>query len=133
MPGWAGMTLTDLWSGAGPGTLKMVNPSDLPLLPQIAPSNTGVDQWTFPDGIDGEQVKLEKFGASVGDLFVDTDQFTLQLDSIEESQIAASLLGLRFRNPIPPRTTVPVEVPISVTGGAGTAKIYMTPRWQRPW
>ncbi len=132
-PGWAGKTLTDHWSGAGPGTLKMVNPSDLPLWPQIALTNTGVEQWTVPDGIDGEQVKLEKFGASVGDLFVDTDQFTLQLDSIEESQIAASLLGLRFRNPIPPRTTVPVEVPISVTGGAGTAKIYMTPRWQRPW
>ncbi|MFC0314479.1 hypothetical protein ACFQNE_02085 [Gordonia phosphorivorans] len=132
-PGWRGQTITSTWSGTGSGTLALVNPGDLPCWAQISLTNSGVEQWTVPDGIGGDTVQLEVFDASVGDLFVDTDQFELQLESDVESQIAASLLGLRFRQPIPPRTTVPVNVPISVTGRPGAAKAYMTPMWLRPW
>ncbi|MGV9479161.1 hypothetical protein [Gordonia aichiensis] len=136
-PGWRGQTITSRWplsgTATGSGTLKFVNPGDLDISVQISLTNTGVEQWTVPDGIDGATVKLEQFPASVGDLFIDTDPFAMQLDSDTESQIAMSLLGLRFRKMIPANTTVPVEVPISVTGGAGAAKAYMTPMWKRPW
>lgn len=136
-PGWRGQTITSRWplsgTATGSGTLKFVNPGDLDISVQISLTNTGVERWTVPDGIDGATVKLEQFPASVGDLFIDTDPFAMQLDSDTESQIAMSLLGLRFRKMIPANTTVPVEVPISVTGGAGAAKAYMTPMWKRPW
>lgn len=136
-PGWRGQTITSRWplsgTATGSGTLKFVNPGDLDISVQISLTNTGVERWTVPDGIDGATVKLEQFPASVGDLFIDTDPFAMQLDSDTESQIAMSLLGLRFRKTIPANTTVPVEVPISVTGGAGAAKAYMTPMWKRPW
>ena len=136
-PGWRGQTITSRWplsgTATGSGTLKFVNPGDLDISVQISLTNTGVERWTVPDGIDGATVKLEQFPASVGDLFIDTDPFAMQLDSGVESQIAMSLLGLRFRKMIPANTTVPVEVPISVTGGAGAAKAYMTPMWKRPW
>lgn len=136
-PGWRGETITSRWplsgTATGSGTLKFVNPGDLDISVQISLTNTGVERWTVPDGIDGATVTLEQFPASVGDLFVDTDPFAMQLDSDTESQIAMSLLGLRFRKTIPANTTVPVEVPISVTGGAGAAKAYMTPMWKRPW
>ena len=136
-PGWRGQTITSRWplsgTATGSGTLKFVNPGDLDISVQISLTNTGVERWTVPDGIDGATVKLEQFPASVGDLFIDTDPFAMQLDSDVESQIAMSLLGLRFRKMIPANTTVPVEVPISVTGGAGAAKAYMTPMWKRPW
>lgn len=136
-PGWRGQTITSRWplsgTAIGSGTLKFVNPGDLDISVQISLTNTGVERWTVPDGIDGATVKLEQFPASVGDLFIDTDPFAMQLDSGVESQIAMSLLGLRFRKMIPANTTVPVEVPISVTGGAGAAKAYMTPMWKRPW
>lgn len=137
-PGWRGPTITSMWPAngvpaTGSGTLKFVNPGDLPISVQISLTNTGVQKWTVPDGIGGTTVPLEQFPASVGDLFVDTDPFALQLDSDEESQIAMSLLGLRFRHTIPANTLTPVSVPISVTGGAGLAKAYMTPLWKRPW
>ena len=136
-PGWRGQTITSRWpltgTASGSGTLKFVNPGDLDISVQISLTNTGVEKWTVPDGINGDTVTLEQFPASVGDLFVDTDPFAMQLDSDTESQIAMSLLGLRFRKTIPANTTVPVEVPISVTGGAGAAKAYMTPMWKRPW
>lgn len=136
-PGWRGQTITSRWplsgTATGSGTLKFVNPGDLDISVQISLTNTGVEKWTVPDGINGDTVTLEQFPASVGDLFVDTDPFAMQLDSDTESQIAMSLLGLRFRKTIPANTTVPVEVPISVTGGAGAAKAYMTPMWKRPW
>lgn len=133
-PGWRGQTITSKWSSTEPGKpLMMVNPGDLPLYPQIGLTNTGVEQWTVPDGISGRSVPLAKLAASVGDLLIDTDPFALPLESDVESQVAASLLGLRFRSPIPPRTFKPVEVPISVTGGPGTAKAYLTPKWKRPW
>lgn len=136
-PGWCGQTITSRWpltgTASGSGTLKFVNPGDLDISVQISLTNTGVEKWTVPDGINGDTVTLEQFPASVGDLFIDTDPFAMQLDSDVESQIAMSLLGLRFRKTIPANTTVPVEVPISVTGGAGAAKAYMTPMWKRPW
>lgn len=136
-PGWRGQTITSRWpltgTASGSGTLKFVNPGDLDISVQISLTNTGVEKWTVPDGINGDTVTLEQFPASVGDLFIDTDPFAMQLDSDVESQIAMSLLGLRFRKMIPANTTVPVEVPISVTGGAGAAKAYMTPMWKRPW
>lgn len=136
-PGWRGQTITSRWpltgTASGSGTLKFVNPGDLDISVQISLTNTGVEKWTVPDGINGDTVTLEQFPASVGDLFVDTDPFAMQLDSDTESQIAMSLLGLRFRKTIPANTTVPVEVPISVTGGEGAAKAYMTPMWKRPW
>lgn len=136
-PGWRGQTITSRWplsgTATGSGTLKFVNPGDLDISVQISLTNTGVEKWTVPDGINGDTVTLEQFPASVGDLFIDTDPFAMQLDSDTESQIAMSLLGLRFRKTIPANTTVPVEVPISVTGGAGAAKAYMTPMWKRPW
>lgn len=137
-PGWRGPTITSQWPvngvpAAGSGTLKFVNPGDLPMYVQIALTNTGVEKWTAPDGIGGATVELEVFDDSVGNLFIDTDPFALQLESQVESQIAASLLGMRFRFAIPPNTKVPVSVPISVTGGPGVAKAYMTPMWMRPW
>lgn len=137
-PGWRGPTITSRWpadgvAATGSGTLKFVNPGDLPAYAQIALTNTGVEKWTVPDGIDGATVSLEVMSAAVGDLFIDTDPFALQLDSAEESQVAASLLGMRFRFAIPANTTRPVQVPISVSGGPGVAKAYITPRWRRPW
>lgn len=133
-PGWCGQTLTSKWDSTDPSKkLRFVNPGNLPLYVELSLTNTGSQRWTVPDGIGGATVKLEQFPASVGDLFIQTDPFTLQLESDVESQIGASLLGLRFRNPIPPRTFEPVEVPISVTGGSGVAKAYMTPKWKRPW
>lgn len=137
-PGWRGPTITSKWPAngvpaTGTGTLKFVNPGDLPAWVQISLTNTGVEQWTVPDGIGGDTIPLEVMDESVGDLFVDTDPFALQLDADEDSQIAASLLGMRFRFPIPPNTMTPVSVPISVSGGPGVAKAYITPRWKRPW
>lgn len=132
-PGWLGQTITSSWSGSGDGVLEFVNPGDLDIWVQLSLSNTGVEQWTVPTGIDGDTVALEVFDAGVGNLFIDTDPFVLQLESHTESQIAMSLLGLRFRFPIPANTIEPVEVPISVSGGSGLAQAYMTPKWRRPW
>lgn len=132
-PGWRSQTITSTWTGTGTGSLQFVNPSDQDMYVQIGLTNTGIEQWTVPDGIGGQTVPLEVFDASVGDLMVDTDPFAMQLESVVDSQIAASLLGLRFRHPIPKRTVTPVSVPISCTGGIGTAKAWMTPVWKRPW
>ena len=137
-PGWRSPTVTSQWPAngvpaTGSGTLKFVNPGDLDIWVQLSLTNTGTQKWTVPDGIDGATVALETFSAAVGNLFIDTDPFALQLESDVESQIAASLLGMRFRFPIPAGTTSPVTVPVSVSGGAGVAKAYMTPMWKRPW
>lgn len=137
-PGWRGQTITSSWSGSGTGTLQFVNPGDMDIPVQISLTNTGVEKWTVPDGIAGDSIPLEVFSAGVGDLFVDTDPFAMQLDSDTESQIAMSLLGLRFRKMIPANTLTPVEVPIRCQTAAGAptagiAKAYMTPMWRRPW
>ncbi|OCH81006.1 hypothetical protein [Gordonia sp. UCD-TK1] len=137
-PGWRGPTITSQWPAngvpaTGSGTLKFVNPGDLDVWVQVSLTNTGTQKWTVPDGIGGATVALEQFSAGVGNLFINTDPFALQLESHVESQIAASLLGMRFRFPIPANTRKPVTVPISVTGGAGVAKAYITPMWKRPW
>lgn len=143
-PGWRGQTIRSVagegeslpWTEGDPGvwsaTITIGNPGDLPVWAEFALSNTGVEQWTVPDGVDGATVALEVFDASVGPIVVNSDPFTLQLDSQTESQIAASLLGLRWRYPIPANTP-PTEVPIKVTGGPGEATAYVTPMYRRPW
>lgn len=130
-PGWRGQTIRSEFTGTA-GTITLGNPGDLPVWVEFSLSNTGVEKWTVPDGIGGAQITLEQFPASLGPIVVNSDPFTLQLDSLTESQIAASLLGLRWRYPIPPNTP-PTEVPISVTGGSGEAAAYVTPMYRRPW
>lgn len=138
-PGWRAPEIeSPVWTGSGDGVLEFVNPSDQDIWVQIGLSNTGVERWTVPDGIGGEVVRLEVFDASVGNLFIDTDPFAMQLESHVDSQIAASLLGLRFRMPIPKGTLTPVQVPIRCENAAGApvpgeAKAWMTPLWKRPW
>lgn len=131
-PGWRGQTIKSEFDSTTDTTITIGNPGDLPVWVEFALSNTGVEQWTVPDGISGESITLEVFPAELGELVVNSDPFTLQLDSVNESQIAASLLGLRWRHPIPPNTP-PTEVPISVTGGPGEAAAYVTPMYRRPW
>lgn len=131
-PGWRGQTIKSEFDSTTDTTITIGNPGDLPVWVEFALSNTGVEQWTVPDGISGDSITLEVFPAELGELVVNSDPFTLQLDSTTESQIAASLLGLRWRHPIPPNTS-PTEVPISVTGGPGEAAAYVTPMYRRPW
>lgn len=130
-PGWRGQTIRSEFTGTS-GTITLGNPGDLPVWAEFSLSNTGVEKWTVPDGIDGATVKLEQFPADLGPIVVNSDPFTLQLDSQTESQIAATLLGLRWRYPIPANTP-PTEVPISVEGGPGEAVAYVTPVHRRPW
>lgn len=130
-PGWRGQTIRSEFTGTS-GTITLGNPGDLPVWAEFVLSNSGVESWTVPDGVGGESITLEAFPAELGELVVSTDPFTLQLDSVTESQIAATLLGLRWRYPIPPNTAA-TAVPISVTGGPGEAVAYVTPMYRRPW
>lgn len=144
-PGWRGQTIKSVagegdesspWTEDEPGvwsaTITLGNPGDLPAWAEFSLSNTGIEEWKVPDGVSGQSIELEQFPAELGPIVVNSDPFTLQLDSEVESQIAATLLGLRFRFPIPARTA-PTEVSISVTGGPGEATAYVTPMWKRPW
>lgn len=149
-PGWRGQTIREVardWVQVTPGEwvgkIRVGNPGDLPAWPEFVLSNTGVEEWTVPDGIGGAVVKLEKFDASIGEIVVNSDPFALQLDSTVESQIAASLLGLRWRNaveasPRPPGKTGPIEtvdVEIRVKGPTSPpeAAMYLEPLYRRPW
>lgn len=131
-PGWRGQTIRSEFNSQTDTTITLGNPGDLPVFAEFSLSNTGVEKWTVPDGVGGASVPLEVFPASLGPIVVNSDPFVLQLDSQTESQIVASLLGLRWRFPIPANTP-PTQVPISLTGGRGEAAAYVTPMYRRPW
>lgn len=132
-PWWRGPTVTSTWTPGG--ELKFANPGDVETWPHLMLENLGLgEQYTVPDGIDGDTVELEPLDPSEGDLLVDTDQMRLQMETAANTQFAARMAAMKFRNPIPPRTP-PTVVPVSVAGGNASAKVkaYMSPLYKRPW
>ncbi|MGI5222167.1 hypothetical protein [Nocardia sp. CA-290969] len=137
-PGWRGQMLTSEWKntdGTGIGTLNLANPGDIEIWAQFSGwGQTGV-RVTLPDGIAGDTRQLPEF--TDGDHWlVDPDMTTgVNIDTVTETQAAALMAGMLFRHPIPPRTTEPVSVPVSATGGntATEVKVFMTPLFKRPW
>ena len=135
-PGWRGQILTSTWTQANPH-MFFANPGDLEIWPQIAGwGHAGEQLAALPDGIAGDTVNLSDVDLVDGEHWlIDTDQLQLPAETVTDTQLAARFAGMRFRNPIPKRTTVPVEVPVTVTGATGATEIkaYMTPLFKRPW
>ena len=135
-PGWRGPMLTSTWTQADPH-MRFANPGDLEIWPQIAGwGRAGETINTLPDGIDGATVPFADVDFADGEHWlVDTDQLQLPIETVTETQAAARLAGLRFKNPIPKRTITPVEVPISISGATSETEItaYMQPLYKRPW
>lgn len=133
-PGWQGVTLTSSYIGTGLGSITMANPGDLEGWPHF--TGEPVDGTILPDGIDGNGVDvgvvpLPEMDPAEGDWLVVTDQMEVPIENTADTQIAARLAGLLFKNPIPPGTD-PVAVPIT-TGTATTVRFYLTPLYRRPW
>ncbi|WP_146099156.1 hypothetical protein [Nocardia nova] len=137
-PGWRGAELTSTWkntAGTGSGTLNFANPGDIEIWPQISGWGQAGVRVTAPDGITGDTRQLPEF-ADGDHWLVDPDQTTgVNIDTVTDTQAAALMAGMLFRNPIPPRTVVPVAVPVSATGAttATEVKAFMTPLYKRPW
>jgi hypothetical protein len=135
-PGWRGQTLTSTWTQADPH-MRFANPGDLEIWPQIAGwGHDGEQLVALPDGIAGDTINLSDVEIVEGEHWlIDTDQLQLPAETVTDTQLAARFAGMRFKHPIPKRTTVPVEVPVTITGATAETEIkaYMTPLYKRPW
>ncbi|CAM3038479.1 hypothetical protein [Skermania piniformis] len=137
-PGWRGPQLVSRWqnsSGSGSGVLRLANPGDIEIWPQIAGWGQAGVRVTVPDGIGGTTVRLTEF-ADGEHWLVDPDMTGgVNLDTVTNTQAAARMAGLLFQYPIPPHTVTPVDCPVSATGADTDTEVavYMTPLHMRPW
>lgn len=129
-PGWRGPLLRSSFTGTS-GTIKLANPGDLETWPHFA--GDPVPGIKLPDGIGGAQVPLpDDMDPANGEWLVITDQLEVVIEDMENSQVAALMAGLMFRNPIPAGTTEPVEAPIQA-GVSTTIRATIQPLYMRPW
>lgn len=129
-PGWRGPILRSSFVGTS-GTIKLANPGDMDIWPHFAGSP--VPGIKLPDGIGGAQVLLNsaEMDPDNGSWLVVTDQLEVPIEDEADSQVAALLAGLLFRNPIPAGTD-PVDCPIEA-GVSTTIRATMQPLYRRPW
>lgn len=130
-PGWRGPILRSSFVGTS-GTIKLANPGDMDIWPHFAGSP--VPGIKLPDGIGGAQVPLNsaEMDPDNGSWLVVTDQLEVPIEDEADSQVAALLAGLLFRNPIPAGTDDPVDCPIEA-GVSTTIRATMQPLYRRPW
>lgn len=111
------------WQCAGPTTVLVSNPTDIPTWPTFVVT---AGQWELPDGIRGDSVPLKP---STQSMVVRT------LPGVEKITFADGrpgyplLSGQRFSHPIPPRTP---PTPVTVTG-TGDLQVITERRWTRGW
>ena len=132
-PGWRGGLLKSSATGTGMTTIKMANPGDVEIWPHFA--GDPVPGIRLPDGIAGDlrDIKSAEYDPANGEWLVVTDQLEVTVEDVANSQVVALLAGMVFQNPIPPGTTVPVDVPIDLGSTNTTVRAYMEPLYMRPW
>ena len=131
-PGWRGPLLRSTFTGTS-GPLLLANPGDVEVWPHFA-GDPGPGTIQLPDGIAGDKVPLPvgQMDPDNGSWLVVTDQLEVPVEDELNSQVAALMAGMLFRNPIPPGTWPPVPVQMTATN-ATTVRATVQSLFERPW